>query len=59
MITFDKLKIITNIEDIAEIDTSAFVTQTKDGEILYYKYSQQSPFSLLIMADKKKGILSI
>lgn len=59
MITFDKLKIITNIEDIAEIDTSAFVTQTKDGEILYYKYSQKSPFSLLIMADKKKGILSI
>ena len=34
MITFDKLKIVTNIEDITNIDTTVFVTQTKDGEIL-------------------------
>lgn len=59
MIRFDKLKIVTRIEDIAEIDTSAFTTHTKDGEILYYKYSHKSPYSLLIIADKKKGILSI
>lgn len=59
MITFDKLKIVTRIEDIAEIDTSAFVTHTKDGEILYYKYSQKSPYSLLVIADYKKGSLSI
>ena len=37
MITFDKLKIVTNIKDITDIDTTEFVTQTKDGEILYYK----------------------
>jgi len=51
MITFDKLKIVTNIEDITDIDTTVFVTQTKDGEILYYKYRQESPFCLLIQAD--------
>lgn len=42
MITFDKLKIVTNIEDITDIDTTVFVTQTKDGEILYYKYKQET-----------------
>ena len=51
MITFDKLKIVTNIEDITNIDTTVFVTQTKDGEILYYKYRQETPFCLLIQAD--------
>ena len=51
MITFDKLKIVTKIKDITEIDTTVFVTQTKDGKILYYKYKQESPFSLMIQAD--------
>ena len=51
MITFDKLKIVTKIKDITDIDTTVFVTQTKDGEILYYKYKQDSPFCLMIQAD--------
>ena len=54
MITFDKLKIVTNIEDITDIDTTVFVTQTKDGEILYYKYKQETPYCLLIQADYNK-----
>ena len=54
MITFDKLKIVTNIEDITDIDTTVFVTQTKDGEILYYKYKQDTPYCLLIQADYNK-----
>ena len=59
MITFDKLKIVTNIEDITNIDTTVFVTQTKDGEILYHKYRQESPFCLLIQADYNKQELVI
>ena len=59
MITFDKLKIIASIENISDINTSVFVTQTKDGEILYYKYKQETPFSLLIQADFKKQELAI
>lgn len=54
MITFDKLKIVTNIEGITDIDTTVFVTQTKDGEILYYKYRQETPYCLLIQADYNK-----
>ena len=59
MITFDKLKIVTNFKDIADIDTTVFVTQTKDEEILYYKYSQESPFCLMIQADFNKQELVI
>ena len=59
MITFDKLKIVTNIEDITDINTTVFVTQTKDGEILYYKYKQEIPFCLLIRADYNKQELVI
>lgn len=59
MITFDKLKIVTNIKDITDIDTTVFVTQTKDGEILYYKYRQESPFCLMIQADFNKQELVI
>ena len=54
MLTFDKLKIVTNYEDISDINLSVFVTQTKDGEVLYYKYKQETPFSLLIQADYNK-----
>lgn len=59
MLTFDKLKIVTNIEDISDINTSVFVTQTKDGEILSYKYKQETPFSLLIQADDNKHELAL
>lgn len=59
MITFDKLKIVTDIDDIAEINTSAFVMHTKDGEILYYKYNQTSPYELLIIADYHKRELVV
>lgn len=59
MLKFDKLKIVTNIEDISDINTSVFVAQTKDGEILYYKYKQEKPFSLLIQADYYKQELVI
>ena len=59
MITFDKLKIVTKIKDITEIDTTVFVTQTKDGKILYYKYKQESPFSLMIQADLNNQVLVI
>lgn len=54
MLTFDKLKIVTNYEDISDIDLSVFITQTKDGEVLYYKYKQETPFCLLIQADYNK-----
>ena len=59
MTKFDKLKVVTNIEDITDIDTTVFVTQTKDEEILYYKYKQETPFYLLIRADYDKQELVI
>ena len=38
MIRFDKLKIITNIKYISNINDKAFATQTINGNLQYYKY---------------------
>lgn len=44
MITFDKLKIVTNIKDITDIDTTEFVTQTKDGKSFTINISKTHHF---------------
>lgn len=51
MIKFDKMKLITSIDYISDIDSSAFLSVTKFDEVLYYKYQQDKPYSLLIMID--------
>ena len=51
MIKFDKMKLITSIDYISDIDSSAFLSVTKFDEVLYYKYQQDKPYSLLIMVD--------
>ena len=59
MITFDKLKITTNINYITNIDYERFVAHLKGDELLYYKYKQTSPFLLEVRADYKKDELVI
>ncbi|GAY29484.1 hypothetical protein IMSAGC014_00100 [Bacteroidaceae bacterium] len=51
MIKFDKMKLITSIDYISDIDSSVFLSVTKFDEVLYYKYQQDKPYSLLIMVD--------
>lgn len=51
MIKFDKMKLITDIDYISNIDNSVFLSVTKFDEVLYYKYQQDKPYSLLIMVD--------
>lgn len=51
MITFDKIKLITSIDYVSNINTDRFFTVTKYNAVLYYKYHQESPYSLLIMVD--------
>lgn len=50
MITFDKIKIITSIDYINNINAEYFVSTIKSDEVLYYKYHQESPY-LLLMVD--------
>ncbi|MGM9822521.1 MAG: phage/plasmid replication protein [Muribaculaceae bacterium] len=45
------MKIITSIDYISDINHKSFVAVTKFNEVLYYKYQQESPYSLLIMID--------
>jgi len=51
VITFDKMKIITSINYISDINPKSFVAMTKFNEVLYYKYQQDKPYSLLILVD--------
>lgn len=45
------MKLITSISNITIIDYNAFVCSAKSDRVIYYKYQQKEPFSLLIMAD--------
>lgn len=51
MLKFDRMKIITNISNIKNLNTDVFVASTKNDQILYYKYLQEKPYSLLIMVN--------
>lgn len=51
MITFDKLKIVSDITSIEIHDTSRFETITKNGVVTALKYYQELPFLLMIKVD--------
>lgn len=45
------MKLITSIDYISDINSSFFLSIIKYDEVLYYKYQQKKPYSLLIMVD--------
>lgn len=51
MLTFDKMKIVSHINNISNINEEEFVSHFKGAEILYHKYHKEKPYNLLIMAD--------
>lgn len=51
MLRFDKLKIVSGIENISDINENVFQSVIKDGKIQEQKFSIQSPYSLYIEAD--------
>lgn len=51
MIQFDKLKIVTNIRYITNINKELFIENKKGNEILYYKYKQKTPYNLIIIVN--------
>lgn len=55
MLTFDKLKVIFNVDDITDINEDMFVATTQGDCLLYYKYSQKKPFSLIVMKNFKQN----
>lgn len=59
MIKFDKIKLTTSIDYIININTERFITVTKYDEVLYYKYHQETPISLLIIVDFEHNELVI
>ena len=51
MLKFDKLKLITHINYIQNINFSKFNTIIKDGKVTAYQYQQISPYLLYIEKD--------
>ena len=51
MITFDKIKLITKIDYVTNININKFMIISKEGNILYYKYKQDKPYNLLVMIN--------
>lgn len=51
MLKFDKMKLVTKIDYISDIDYSKFILNRKEESILYYKYQQERPFYLLVMVN--------
>ena len=51
MLKFDKMKLVTKIDYISDIDYSKFILNSKEDSILYYKYQQERPFYLMVMVN--------
>ena len=59
MLCLDKVKIITSINNIKDINEDIFQTNIKGGILQYHKYQQKRPSSLLIMNNYEKNELVI
>ena len=59
MLRFDKFKIVCNTKYVQNINTDCFIANMKNDELLYYKYQQKTPYSLLVMVNYLKNELSI
>ena len=57
MIKFDKMKLVTSIDYVSEIQYDLFNINMRQDEVLYYKYELKSPFYLLIMINYSKNEL--
>ena len=51
MLKFDKMKLVTKIDYISDMDYGKFVLNSREDNILYYKYQQERPFYLMIMVN--------
>lgn len=56
---FDKLKIITKLDYISNINQEFFIQHRRSETLLYYKYKQERPYKLIIIVDYQNNELSI
>ena len=59
MLRLDRIKIITDIANISDINESSFTTNIKREEILSIKYQQKKPFCLSIVVNHQMNQLEI
>lgn len=56
---FDKLKIITKLDYISNINQEFFIQHRRGETLLYYKYKQERPYTLIVIVDYQNNELSI
>mgnify|MGYP003498542925 FL=1 len=54
MIKFDKIKIVSSIENIKSLNEDVFENKVKDGGIVEQRYTMMSPYYLYIEADYRE-----
>lgn len=54
MIKFDKIKIVSSIENIKSLNENVFENKVKDGCIVEQRYTMMSPYYLYIEADYRE-----
>ena len=59
MLTFDKIKIVTYIQNIKDINHNYFKTISQGDYIRGYRYSKKTPYTLIIDTNNEKGELVI
>ena len=59
MLKFDKLKLVTKIDYIKDLDYSKFLLNSREDNIIYYKYQQQRPFFLLVIVNYEHKEMTI
>lgn len=59
MITFDKIKLITKIEYVTDININKFMITSNKGSIINCKYQQDKPYNLLVMINYRHNELAL
>ena len=54
MIKFDKIKIVSSIENVKSLNEDVFENKVKDGGIVEQRYTMMSPYYLYIEADYRE-----
>ena len=54
MIKFDKIKIVSSIENVKSLNEDVFETKVKDGCIVEQRYTMMSPYYLYIEVDYRE-----
>mgnify|MGYP003502815250 CR=1 FL=1 len=54
MIKFDKIKIVSSIENVISLNEDVFENKVKDGIVVEQRYTMMSPYYLYVEVDYRE-----